>query len=118
QELHVKSVNGRIRLDVPRDFDAEVSAHTANGRVVGQGVHGPNGGVPRNGHWLFGDPRARIVLETETGVIEVRRRCPPTRRRTASGDGRGAEPAGSSTRDPIAERRRRGPISPRRGSAR
>jgi hypothetical protein len=74
QELRVRSVNGRILLHVPRDFDAEVTAHTANGRVIGQGVHARNDGVPRIGHWAFGEPRARIVLETENGVIEVRRR--------------------------------------------
>ena len=73
QDLHVRSVNGRIRLDVPRDFDAEVTVHTENGHVVAQGASAPNGGVPRSGHWLFGEPRGHIVLDTETGDIELRR---------------------------------------------
>ena len=74
QNLHVRSVNGKIRLDVPRDFDAEVTAHTENGHLLAQGATAPNGGVPRSGHWLFGEPRAHIVLETENGDIELRRR--------------------------------------------
>jgi hypothetical protein len=82
QDLHVRSVNGRIRLDVPADFDAEVEAHTDNGRVRGDGLHAhagegtwaPAGGVPRNGRWVFGDPRGRIRLETENGDIELKRR--------------------------------------------
>jgi DUF4097 and DUF4098 domain-containing protein YvlB len=74
QDLVVRSVNGRIRLDVPRDFDAEVTAHTENGRVMAQGAHGENGGVPRSGHWLFGEPRGHIRLETENGDIELRRK--------------------------------------------
>jgi hypothetical protein len=74
QDLVVRSVNGRIRLDVPRDFDAEVTAHTENGRVIAQGAHAENGGVPRSGHWLFGEPRGHIRLETENGDIELRRR--------------------------------------------
>lgn len=74
QSLHVRSVNGKIRLDVPRDFDAEVTAHTDNGHLLAQGVSAPNGGVPRSGHWRFGEPRGHIVLETENGDIELRRR--------------------------------------------
>ncbi len=74
QDLVVRSVNGRIRLDVPRDFDAEVTARTENGRVVADGALGVNGGVPRSGHWLFGEPRGRIRLETENGNIELHRR--------------------------------------------
>jgi len=74
QELKVRSVNGKIRLEVPRDFDAEVTAHTENGRVVAEGATSVNGGVPRSGHWLFGQPRAQIHLETENGVIELHRR--------------------------------------------
>jgi hypothetical protein len=69
-----RSVNGRIRLDVPRDFDAEVTAHTDNGRVKAEGARGRNGGVPRSGHWLFGEPRGHIRLETENGEIELHRR--------------------------------------------
>ena len=83
QDLQLKSVNGRIRLDVPADFDAEVDAHTENGRVRGDGLHmahagagavAATGGVPRNGHWQFGEPRGRIRLETENGDIELHRR--------------------------------------------
>jgi hypothetical protein len=74
QDLHVRSVNGKIRLDVPRDFDAEVTARTANGHLLAKDATAPNGGVPRSGHWLFGEPRAHIVLETENGDIELRRR--------------------------------------------
>lgn len=74
QELNVRSVNGKIRLDVPRDFDAEVTARTENGRVVADGATSVNGGVPRSGHWLFGEPRGHIHLETENGVIELHRR--------------------------------------------
>jgi hypothetical protein len=74
QTLRVRSVNGKILLDVPRDFDAEVTAHTANGHLVAQGATAPNGGVPRSGHWNFGEPRGHIVLETENGTIELRRR--------------------------------------------
>ena len=73
QNLHVKSVNGKILLNVPRDFDAEVTVHTDNGRVLAQGATAPNGGVPRSGHWLFGEPHAHIVLETENGNIELHR---------------------------------------------
>lgn len=72
--LRVRSVNGKIRLDVPRDFDAEVTARTENGHLLARGASAPNGGVPRSGHWLFGEPRAHIVLETENGDIELRRR--------------------------------------------
>lgn len=74
QDLLVRSVNGRIRLDVPRDFDAEVTAHTENGRVKAEGARGENGGVPRSGHWVFGQPRGHIRLETENGEIELHRR--------------------------------------------
>jgi hypothetical protein len=74
QNLVVRSVNGRVRLDVPRDFDTEVSARTENGRVVAPGVRGENGGVPRTGHWRFGTPRAQVRLETENGDIVLRRR--------------------------------------------
>jgi hypothetical protein len=74
QDLSVRSVNGKIRLDVPRDFDAEVTAHTENGHLLAQGASAPNGGVPRSGHWLFGEQRGHIVLETENGDIELRRR--------------------------------------------
>ena len=74
ESLFVHSVNGRIRLEVPRDFDAEVSAHTDNGHLRAEGAHGENGGVPRNGHWTFGEPRGHIRLETENGDIELHRR--------------------------------------------
>src|SRR5262245_20326894 len=74
QELLVRSVNGKIRLDVPRDFDAEVTVRTENGRVVAEGAHAENGGVPRSGHWFFGEPRGHIRLETENGNIELHRR--------------------------------------------
>jgi len=83
QELRLRSVNGRIRLDVPQDFDATVDAHTGNGRVresgphlahAGEGAVAPAGGVPRNGHWQFGEPHGRIRLETENGDIELRPR--------------------------------------------
>ena len=83
QRLRVRSVNGRIQLDVPHDFDAEVEAHTENGHVrddgihmahAGEGVTAPAGGVPRNGRWQFGELRGRIRLETENGDIELRQR--------------------------------------------
>jgi hypothetical protein len=74
QDLLVRSVNGRIRLDVPKDFDAEVTAHTENGHLKAQGAKGENGGVPRSGHWVFGEPRGHIRLETENGEIELHRR--------------------------------------------
>jgi hypothetical protein len=74
QELVVRSVNGKIRLEVPKDFDAEVIARTENGRVIAEGARGANGGVPRSGRWAFGEPRGRILLETENGDIELRRR--------------------------------------------
>ena len=74
QTLRVRSVNGKIVLGVPRDFDAEVTARTANGHLLAQGANAPKGGVPRSGHWRFGETRGHIVLETENGDIELRRR--------------------------------------------
>ena len=73
-ELHLETVNGFIRLELPPDFGADVSAQTVNGEIVTDFPMQVTGLLNR--HRLEGTIGAggrRVRLKTENGSIYLRR---------------------------------------------
>src|SRR6185295_18542377 len=70
--MSFSTVNGRIRLSLPRDASAELQASTMNGRITSDfPLHG--GGRQNQNHMqgTIGAGGARLELETLNGDIEI-----------------------------------------------
>jgi len=74
KSVSLKSVNGKLQLNLPSDTSAEVSAKTVNGTIHGDAgltvtKHQP---VGSSLHGTLGKGEAHIKLETVNGSIRVR----------------------------------------------
>ncbi|NOT32852.1 MAG: DUF4097 family beta strand repeat protein [Candidatus Eisenbacteria bacterium] len=69
--LSVESINGQLRIEVPKDFDATITARTENGAITSELSGGLEGSPARTARWSFGAPRGTIECVTENGRIAV-----------------------------------------------
>ncbi len=74
--ISISSVNGSIRLDLPPDVNARLSARTVTGEIRDEfGLPDEHGFVGHHVQGMLGNDGGQIELKTVNGEIEIRKRA-------------------------------------------